>query len=168
MTWLVILFVSAVVTIAVLVPRLAGATPYVVLTGSMEPQMPPGTLVVVKPVAADEITTGTVLTYQIESGKPTVVTHRVSSVGVDAKGKLRFGTKGDANKEPDAGLVMPVQIKGERWYYVPYLGYATSVITGEQRQIGMVTVVVGLLGYAGVMFIGAERDRRRRRDANDG
>ena len=163
---MVILFVSAVVTIAVLVPRLAGATPYVVLTGSMEPQMPPGTLVVVKPVDADEITTGTVVTYQIESGKPTVVTHRVTSVGVDGKGELRFGTKGDANKEPDARQVMPVQIKGERWFYVPYLGYVTSVITGEQRQIGLATVVLGLFGYAGVMFLGAAKDRRRRKVAS--
>jgi signal peptidase len=168
MTWMVILFVSAVVTIAVLVPRLTGATPYVVLTGSMQPQMPPGTLVVVKPVDADEITTGTVLTYQLESGKPTVVTHRVTSVGVDGKGELRFGTKGDANKEPDTRQVMPVQIKGERWYYVPYLGYVTSVITGEQRQIGLVTVVVGLFGYAGVTFVSAARDRRRRKEAWDG
>ena len=168
MTWMVILFVSAVVTLAVLVPRLAGATPYVVLTGSMEPQMPPGTLVVVKPVDADEITTGTVLTYQIESGKPTVVTHRVTSVGVDGKGELRFGTRGDANREPDKRQVIPAQIKGERWYYVPYLGYVTSVITGEQRQIGMVTVVVGLFGYAGYMFVGAQRDRRRRREVRDG
>jgi signal peptidase len=47
---LVILLVTAAIGIAVLVPRLGGATPYVVLTGSMEPRMPPGTLVVVKPV----------------------------------------------------------------------------------------------------------------------
>lgn len=168
MTWLVILFVSAVVTIAVLVPRLAGATPYVVLTGSMQPQMPPGTLVVVKPVDADEITTGTVLTYQLESGKPTVVTHRVTSVGVDGTGELRFGTKGDANNDPDARQVLPVQVKGERWYYVPYLGYVTSVITGEQRQIGLVAVVVGLLGHAGITVFSAARDRRRRKEARDG
>jgi signal peptidase I len=164
---MVILFVPAVVMVAVLVPRLAGATPYVVLTGSMQPQMPPGTLVVVKPVAAEEISTGAVLTYQIKSGEPTVVTHRVTSVGVDGKGELRFRTKGDANQEPDELLVMPAQIKGERWYYVPYLGYVTSLITGEQRRIGLVAAVLGLLGYAGAMFIGAARDRRRK-EAPDG
>lgn len=168
MTWLVILFVSAVVTIAVLVPRLTGATPYVVLTGSMQPQMPPGTLVVVKPVDAEAITTGTVITYQLESGKPTVVTHRVTSVGVDGKGELRFGTKGDANEDPDARQVIPAQIKGERAYYVPYLGYVTNLITGEQRQIGLVAVVAGLFGYAGLMFIGAARDRRRTKGASGG
>ena len=168
MTWMVILFVTGVIAIAVLVPRLAGATPYVVLTGSMEPQMPPGTLVVVKPVDADEITTGTVLTYQVESGKPTVVTHRVTSVAVNGKGELRFWTKGDANKAPDAHQVLPVQVKGERWYYVPYLGYVTSVITGEQREAGLAAAVVGLFGYAGVMFVGAARDRRRTREVLDG
>jgi signal peptidase len=165
---MVILFVTAVITLAVLVPRLGGATPYVVLTGSMQPKMPPGTLVVVKPVDADEITTGAVVTYQLESGKPTVVTHRVSSVGVNGKGELRFVTKGDANKEPDAHQVLPAQIKGERWYYVPYLGYVTSVITGQQRQIGLVTVVVGLFGYAGLMFLGAARDRRRKKEVSHG
>lgn len=161
MAWLVILSISAVAATAVLVPRLAGATPYVILTGSMEPAMPPGTLVVVKPVKADEITTGSVITYQIKSGDPTVVTHRVTSVGLDARGELRFVTKGDANTAPDRDQVRPVQIKGERWYYVPYLGYVTSLITGEQRQIGLMIVVIGLLGYAAAMFLGAARDRRR-------
>jgi signal peptidase len=159
--WLVILFLTAVVAVAVLVPRLAGATPYVILTGSMQPQMPPGTLVVVKPVKADEITTGAVVTYQLRSGDPTVVTHRVTSVGLDGHGELRFVTKGDANEQPDTRQVMPVQIKGQRWYYVPYLGYVTSVVTGEQRQIGLMIVVIGLFGYSAAMFLGAARDRRR-------
>ena len=44
--WFVILGIGAVVTVAVLVPRIGGGTPYVVLTGSMRPHMPPGTLVV--------------------------------------------------------------------------------------------------------------------------
>ncbi len=159
--WAVILFVAALLAVAVVVPRLAGATPYVILTGSMEPQLPPGTLVVVKPVAAGLITTGSVITYQLESGKPTVVTHRVRSVGTDASGQLRFGTQGDANSQPDPRLVQPVQIKGERWYAVPYLGYVTSALTGQQRQTALAIVVFGLLGYAVVMFVSAMRDRLR-------
>jgi signal peptidase len=159
--WSVILLATAVLAIAVLVPRMAGATPYVILTGSMEPQMPPGTLVVVRSVDPGAITTGSVITYQLESGNPTVVTHRVRSVGLDAAGEWRFVTQGDANNDPDPRQVMPVQIKGERWYYVPYLGYVTSVTTGQQHQIALVVVVVGLLGYAAAMFLAAVRDRRR-------
>jgi signal peptidase len=124
---------------------------------------------VVKPVKPGEITTGRVITYQLRSGDPTVVTHRVVAVGLNGRGELRFVTKGDANDAPDPRQVMPVQIKGERWYYVPYLGYATSFVTGEQRQMGQTVVTVGLLGYAAAMFAGAARARRaRRREADRG
>jgi signal peptidase len=159
--WLVILGVGALVLIAVLIPRIAGGTPYVVLTGSMRPTMPPGTLVVVRPVKAADIDIGSVITYQLRSGRPEVVTHRVVAVGVNAsEGHRIFRTQGDANNAPDARWVRSVQIRGERWYAVPYLGYATTFISGEQRHLALVAIVTILFGYAAVMFVGAYRDRR--------
>ena len=53
--WTVILGVAAVLAVAVLVPRVGGATPYTVLTGSMAPTYPPGSLVVVRPVDPESI-----------------------------------------------------------------------------------------------------------------
>src|SRR4051794_850345 len=97
----VILAFSTVIVAAVLVPRVAGATPYTILTGSMRPNMPPGTLVVIKPVPIKDITVGTVVTYQLRSGEPTVVTHRVVAVGTTLKGKRVFTTQGDANNVAD-------------------------------------------------------------------
>ena len=161
--WLVIASVAAVVTVAVLVPRLGGATPYTILTGSMRPDLPPGTLVVVKPAPTDEIGIGTVITYQLNSGEPTVVTHRVVSVGFDGKGKRVFTTQGDANNVADAKAVMPVQVKGKVWYSVPYLGRVNNAITGKERSFTMIVVVSGLLLYATFMFTGALRDRVSRR-----
>ena len=38
--WMVILTSLAALTVAVLVPRLGGATPYEILTGSMQPGLP--------------------------------------------------------------------------------------------------------------------------------
>jgi signal peptidase len=159
--WLVILGVGSGVLIAVLVPRVAGATPYVVLTDSMRPAMPPGTLVVVKPVSPTDIGIGSVVTYQLRSGEPTVVTHRVVAVGIDEDGDRIFRTQGDANDTPDAGWVRAVQIRGERWYSVPYLGHLSNVITNEQRQVALFSVVMLLLGYAAVMFVGSYRDARK-------
>ena len=60
--------VGATLLVALVVPRLAGATPYVVLTGSMQPKMPPGTLVVARPVDPMSIAPGDVVTYQIQLG----------------------------------------------------------------------------------------------------
>lgn len=158
--WFTILGVVALLCAAVLVPRVAGATPYTVLTGSMEPGMPPGTLVVVKPVDADDIGIGDVVTYQLESGKTTIVTHRVVGVAFDKDGDRIFQTQGDANSTPDADPVMPVQIRGERWYSVPYLGRVSTLVSGSERSFLTGVVVVILMGYAATMFVSAARERR--------
>lgn len=158
--WFVILGLLLVLTVSVLIPRIGGATPYTILTGSMKPGMPPGTLVVVKPVDPEDITIGTVVTYQLRSGDPTVVTHRVVSQGYSLKGELTFTTQGDANSIPDAKPVQPMQIRGERWYAVPYLGRVSNVLTNNQRQTAIVVAVVVLLGYAATMLVGSARDRR--------
>jgi signal peptidase len=161
--WMLILVCVAALVLAVLLPRLGGATPYTILTGSMRPGMPPGTLVVAKPVDPTQISIGTVVTYQLESGKPTVVTHRVIATRTNLDGDLEFQTQGDANDIPDATWVKPEQVRGERWYSVPYLGRVNVLLDGHERQLLVYVAAAGLALYAGAMFAGAGRDRLRRR-----
>jgi len=162
-SWVAVLGVAAVVTAAVLLPRLGGATPYTVLTGSMRPSMPPGTLVVVRPEPAAAVRVGDVVTYQLHSGEPEVVTHRVVAVGIDGAGHRIFRTQGDANDVPDAAWVRPVQLKGVRWYAVPHLGRVSNLLNGAERQVVLTLVVGALLTYAAIMIGSDYRDRRRRR-----
>ena len=147
---LVLLALCAVLVVAVLVPRVTGATAYTVLTGSMRPGLPPGTLVVVRPGPADghDVGVGTVVTYQLASGEPTVVTHRVVRVAIDGRGERRFVTQGDANDIPDALPVRPEQIRGRLWYAVPYLGYVNSALTAGQRRHATQLLALLLLVYA--------------------
>lgn len=159
--WAVIVAIVLVLAVAVLVPRVTGATPYTILTGSMRPSLPPGTLVVVKPIDADDIRAGDVITYQLESGKRRVVTHRVTTVGQSLRGDTIFTTKGDANNAADALPVMPVQVKGKLWYSVPYLGHVNDVLTGSQRRLATYGVAGLLALYAAFMFISPLRDRRK-------
>jgi signal peptidase len=163
LTWGVTAGAVAAILLAVVVPRLAGATPYTVLTGSMRPELPPGTLVVARPVPEEDIGVGSVITYQLKSGDTTVVTHRVVQQAFDIDGDPIFRTQGDANDVPDADWVRPVQIKGEEWYSVPYLGYVSNILTGRERQMGIYLSAAGLLGYALLMFAGSARDARRSR-----
>lgn len=165
--WPVILATSVALVTAVILPRLMGATPYTVLTGSMRPDLPPGTLVVVKPVDPADIGVGTVITYQLKSGEPTVVTHRVVGQGLDDKGVPIFTTRGDANDTPDQKLVRPVQVEGEVWYSLPLLGYLNNLLTGRERQWGVYAAAAGLFGYALLSFIGAARDKRRTRTVKE-
>ena len=143
--WLLILSFVAVITGAVLIPRAGGGTPYTVLTGSMRPSYPPGTLIVSKPVAPNDIQIGDAITFQLKSGEPTVVTHRVIATRMGEDGKLEFITKGDANTTQDKDAVRAVQVRGRLWYAVPYLGYVNSMLTGHQRQLAT-WAVGGLLG----------------------
>jgi signal peptidase I len=163
LAWAFTLSVLAVLTAAVVVPRVTGGTPYAVLTGSMRPDLGPGTLVVVRPTPIEEIAIGDVITYQLDSGKPTVVTHRVVGVGVDAEGRRVVQTQGDANEAFDPEPVREVQIKGELWYSVPRLGHLHGVLTGQERQWAVYVVALLLLGYAALAWGGALRDRLRGR-----
>lgn len=158
-SWLALFIVLSLLAVMIVIPRMGGATAYTVLTGSMRPGLPPGTLIVVKPVAPEEIRPGDVVTYQLKSGEPTVVTHRVVGVGKTAGGEQRFALRGDANNANDP-LILPEQIRGSLWYSVPFLGFLNSAISGEQRSWLTWLTVGGLLTYATVMLIGAWREKR--------
>ncbi|WGL50407.1 signal peptidase I [Nocardioides sp. BP30] len=163
--WTVILFAAAVLAVAVVIPRLGGATPYTILTGSMTPGMPPGTLVVARPVDPATLAVGDVITYQLTSGDPTVVTHRIVALSVAKDGSRLFRTQGDANDVPDEKWVMPVQVRGRRWYWVPVVGRLNVLLDAREHQWLLDAAVAALGGYALVMFAGAGRDRLRRRSA---
>lgn len=163
--WMLILACAFILAAAVFVPRLTGATPYTILSSSMKPGMPPGTLVVVRPVDPEEVAIGTVITYQLESGKPTVVTHRVIAIRTNMLGERELQTQGDANDVADEKWVRTEQVRGERWYSVPHLGRLNTMMSGHERQLLVYVVAGGLASYAGTMFAGATRDRQRRRKA---
>lgn len=160
-TWTLLLAAAAALALVVVVPRLAGASPYTVLTGSMSPQMPPGTLVVVRPVAPEEIGVGSVITYQLASDRPAVVTHRVVGQAIGADGGPVFQTQGDANSVPDPAWVRPVQIRGEKWYAAPYLGHVSALLTRRERQLGIDLVAAVLLVYT-LALLGSQLLERRR------
>ncbi|MGW9569102.1 signal peptidase I [Prescottella equi] len=162
-SWLLLIAMLGILALTIVIPRITGATPYTVLTGSMEPTYPPGTLIVVKSQAPETLQVGDAITFQWESGKPGVVTHRITSVQHTAGGDRRFTTQGDANSSADERPVVPEQVRGKVWYSVPYVGYVNNYISGKQRSLLLIVVVGGLLVYAATMFVSSGRDKARKR-----
>lgn len=167
-----LLLVIALAAAVIVVPRAAGATPLTILTNSMEPGLPPGTLIIVKPEPIASIAPGDVVTYQIAPGDPAVITHRVISLSTSSEGETTFIMQGDNNGAPDAEPVLPEQIKGVLWYSVPYLGFVSTSVGGEARGWIIPALAVALLGYAGYMIVGglvggakARRAKRAEPDA---
>lgn len=158
-----LLLVAALAVVLIVVPKATGSMPLTVLTQSMEPTLPPGTLLVVRPTPIDGIRVGDVVTYQIVSGQPAVVSHRVVSVSSSSDGERTFVLKGDNNAEADPAPVTAVQIRGVVWYSVPEIGIVNQVVNGSRGWL-IPTVAGVLLTYGAVMmtagFVSAARRRR--------
>lgn len=159
-------FVLLMAALVIGVPAVSGSTPYTIVTASMEPSLPPGTLVVVKPTDPQDVRIGDVVTYQLKSGQPEVVTHRVIGIQQPDRtgGKVSFVTKGDANDTADP-LVRSVQVRGTVWYSIPLIGWVNNIVNGDMRAIVIPIAASLLFLYAGGMVVshavGAARARRR-------
>ncbi len=105
---------------------------YTVMSGSMSPALTPGDLVIIK---GDPIDVGDMVT--VESGEFTY-THRV----VERLEDGRFRLKGDANEEPDPGLVEASQIIGKVVLVFPFghlytsYGFAVALLAPAALIIG--------------------------------
>ena len=123
--------VALVVVLAVLLVgvRLVGLTPYVVLSGSMEPTYHTDSLIYVKKADPFTIEAGTPITFMMD--EDTIATHRVVEVVPDETDStvVRFRTKGDANDAPDGSLVHYKNVIGTPVFSIPYLGYVSDYIT---------------------------------------
>ena len=147
------------------VPAATGSMTLTVLSSSMEPSLPAGTLIVVRPVPPADIVPGSVPTYQLKSGEPTLVTHRVTQRMLLADSSPVFITKGDANPQPDLQPVRQVQVKGVVWYAIPQVGWVATLLAGDLRAVVVSVLVGGLLLYAVWMVGSAARDRFAGKDA---
>ena len=141
------LIVIAVVALAILLAgvRIVGLTPYVVLSGSMEPTYHTGSLIYDKKVDPFTLKEGDVITFMVS--EDTLVTHRI--VGVvpdeDEPGTIRFRTKGDANDAEDGTLVHYKNVVGTPVFTIPYLGYFSNWITHAPGKYIAITAAVVFL-----------------------
>jgi signal peptidase len=165
LTWGFVALVAGLGAVTLVVPAAVGATPLAVLTPSMEPTLPVGTLVVVKPTPVNEIRLGDVITYQIKPGEPAVVTHRVVEVRSISTGDIEFLTKGDNNDATDPTVVTAPQLKGKVWYSVPLAGFISMAVGASLGPVVVPLVGVLLLGYAGYTVIsGIVANKKKKRD----
>ena len=133
--------------VLIIVPRVSGSHTYTVLTSSMAPAYAPGTFLVVRPVPFKSLRLGDVITYQIESGRPDVVTHRIVAVSSTQKGERTVITKGDNNSLEDDRPVLEVQVKGKLSYAVPYVGFLATAAAHSGRDDILRYIAIGLVGY---------------------
>jgi signal peptidase I len=164
----IVLCVSALAAVAlIVVPLVTGSQTYSVLTSSMAPHYAPGTFLVVKPQDFHTLAVGDVITYQLDSGRPEVITHRIITVTAGQDGERMFITQGDNNAVADPDPVREVQVRGKLFYAVPYVGFAANALGQTDRGPIITILACGLIGYGALSMVrGISRDRKTSRDAS--
>lgn len=157
----VLALVLLVAVLTVVVPKIVGGVPLTVLSPSMEPSLPVGTLLVVRPVEPEEIRIGDVVTYLPYPNDPTLVTHRVTEIAHHEDGSRVFTLQGDNNAVPDRP-VHDYQVRAVLMYSMPLLGYVSHWVNVDHQHWIIPVVAGALFAYAGYTVVVAIRDRRRR------
>lgn len=144
--WNIFLAICVVIAAALAVAfagvRLIGLTPYAVLTGSMEPELPVGSLIFVRSVDPADIQVGDDITFKLQSGS--LATHQVWKVDTAAQ---TFYTQGIANKDQDGNIMhdgAPVawsNVVGSPVFCIPYLGYINRFCTTPPGMYILVAAV---------------------------
>ncbi len=158
---LVVLLAAAAI---IFVPMLLGYKEMAVLSGSMEPAIPVGSLIYVKPVKATELQVGDVCTYYLTDGE-TFVTHRVMSIDPDNQTLV---TQGDANDVSD-GDIQFSQVYGKADFHLPYLGIAIQNI---RTPVGIMTIcgvlmLIILLNFIPAIIDAAEEEKKQKTQQNE-
>ncbi len=91
-------------------------------TGSMAPEIEPGSLLIVRHVSLDSISVGEVLVFNAPWSPGLTVAHKVIAILHPSTG-LEFRTQGIANPTPDPEPVPAANVFGIVALVIPWLGY---------------------------------------------
>jgi signal peptidase len=136
----------------------------IVQSGSMEPAIKTGAVVVIKPVGTYDV--GDVITFGEDSADSVPTTHRIVNSRLQA-GQVLYTTKGDANDDADIGEISQRDIIGKVLFDIPYLGF---VLDFARKPIGFVLFVgipVGIIFFEEVRKIIREVKKARQAEITD-
>jgi len=147
--------------------NLFGYEAKVVQSGSMEPYILTGSLIVIAP--AEQYRLGDVVTYGPDTSKSVPVTHRIVEKNSEGA-RAQFVTKGDANEDPDPIAVLQRDIIGKVMFSLPYLGYVIEFARtklGFGLLIGIPALLIILDEFANITWE-VHKYRHRRRQLRQG
>lgn len=115
---------------------------YVVLSGSMLPEIKIKDIVVTKKVAAEDLEVGDIITFIAPDSRygGISITHRIMDKYYDESlGSYSYRTKGDNNNVADSSLVPNANILGKVILKIPKLGYLQDLLSSKG---GLIIVVI--------------------------
>ena len=151
-TVLLILLVLACVPLTV--PRVFGYEIYTVISGSMEPAIPTGSLVYIQEMEPEDVEADDVIAFYGAKDSASIITHRVVENRV-LMGE--FITKGDANQTEDMNPASYENFIGKVVKSYPEIGEIAQILTGPEGKV----IAGGVIAAAVVLQILASMFERR-------
>ncbi|MBP9727859.1 MAG: signal peptidase I [Candidatus Moranbacteria bacterium] len=136
-------------------PIPGGIKTFVVQSGSMEPAIGTGSVVVVKP--AEQYQVGDVITFGPRSKTKPPTTHRI----VEVKDDGNYVTRGDANEDTDMRTVSRYEVIGKVLFSVPFVGYAVATAQKPWGFVLIIGIPAGIIIWEELNKIWIEIKKRR-------
>lgn len=123
---------------------IAGFSLFRVVTGSMEPTIPTGAILISKKTNIHDIQSGDIVCFRSEMSmiRGQIVTHRVVAIGTDEYGNRYLQTKGDANLVTDIHLVNADNLMGRVVYHSGEKNIFTNMLSFLNGKIGFLSCIV--------------------------
>ena len=128
-----------VMCLSFVIPKLFGYNAYVVVSGSMEPTIPVGSLVYAHETDPSTLNEGDVIVFINPERGTTPITHRVMSNDTASQ---TIVTKGDANEREDMNPATYDNVIGKVMYHMPRVGFAASFMTSALGKLIMALVML--------------------------
>jgi signal peptidase I len=127
--------------------QLGWVQPLIVISGSMEPNIHTGDLIISRNVATDDVEVGDVVTLHSQMTDK-LVTHRVTAISPDADGTWQIEMKGDANDEPDLETYTVGESVLTPMTRIPAGGKVVSKLMEPAVALPILVSLVALLGVS--------------------
>ena len=115
-----------------------------VVTGSMEPTLPVGALLVTEQTEMQNVQVDDIICFRAQEsaifGK--MMTHRVVGIHTGAKGELLFETKGDANLAQDGYFVTQTNYVGKVIWYTGAGNVLSTIFSFFTNKVGFLACIV--------------------------
>ncbi len=135
---------AATIAAAVALPLAFGMHSFTVLSGSMEPTIATGDVIVVKTISPLEAKVGDVISFRDPENAERLLSHRVIQMRVLPEG-VAFVTKGDANTGVERWQIARNGTIGKAQYHVPKIGYLTNRLGSKFGRLAFLVLPLILL-----------------------
>lgn len=133
-----------------------GIQPYVVVSGSMEPEIKTGSVCFInKNAKYEEVRIGDVIAFKIKSGE--YATHRVCNISEEG-----ITTKGDANRVEDDIITTRDNFIGKNIFSIPNAGVVITVIQSPSGKIILGTIILVL--FVAAVLVGTPGKNKKSKD----